>query len=116
MDLAGAAFHVFGALGRAFGRVLLWFVILLGVAGGGVEVISRVTTTGSVGIGTHIAAVIAGLVAGYAAALTVIVGEVVRVLIGVVQIVQKGLKGAETDAGSVLHDIEGVISGGAKKK
>ena len=112
MNLTSAAFHVFGAIGRTFGRILLWFVILLIIGGGAVEVVGRVN--GTPNIGTHIAAVVVGLLAGYAAALTIVVGEVVRVLIAVIQTVDRELKGAEGDAGKVLQSVEAAITGGRK--
>ncbi len=111
MNLESTAFHVFGALGRAFGRVVLWFFALLIVGFGGVELVSGVILQHPATLFVHIGAVVVGLVLGYAAGLTVLVREVVRALIGVIREIQTIAKDGETDIGKILSRIEGAISG-----
>jgi hypothetical protein len=110
MNLESTAFHVFGAFGRAIGRVILWFFILLVVGFGAVEGVTRVTGHPATTF-VHIGAVALGLVLGYAAALTVLVREVVSALVGVVREIRKIGQDGETDISKILSRIEGAIAG-----
>ena len=110
MNLESTAFHIFGALGRAIGRVLLWFFGLLIVGFGATQGV--VAATGhNVGLFSYIGGAVVGLVLGYAGALTVIVREVVTVLIDVFREVQKVAQCGETDIGKFAQTIEATITG-----
>ena len=111
MNLESTAFHVFGAFGRAIGRVILWFLALLIIGFGAVEAVARLVIGHPNTVLLNIGAVVVGLVLGYAAALTVLVREVVGALIGVVREVRKIGQDGETDISKILSRIEGAIAG-----
>jgi len=113
MPVASTAFHVIGVLGRAAGKVFLWFIGLLVVAGGAVEGIAAANHTTS--LFTHIAAAAVGLLAGYAAAITVILGEAIRFLIRTIQTIERELRGVEGEGGKILERVAQEVSGRAKK-
>lgn len=92
--------HIFGALRRAVGRILLWFLIGFVVVGAIVEGVSFAAAGGHFVLLGHIAAVALGLAFGYAAGLTVLVAEVIRFFI-------KGLQDLE-------RDVRGELSGGSR--
>ncbi len=104
MHTASTAFHLLGALRRAIGRVVLWFFLPLLLSVIAVEAIGYFVAghpaTYHPTLLTHIAAAVLGLALGYAAALTVLVGEVVRFFV-------EALKSAESD-------LKNEVSGGAK--
>ena len=110
MNLESTAFHVFGAFGRAIGRVILWFFILLVVGFGAVEGVTRVTGHDAT-IFVHIGAVVVGLILGYAAGLTVVVREVVQALVGVVREIRKIGADGETDVSKIVSRLEAAIAG-----
>jgi hypothetical protein len=111
MNLESTAFHIFGAFGRAIGRVILWFFILLIVGFGAVEGYVHFFVSHPATVFDHIGAAALGLVLGYAAALTVIVREVAGALIGVVREIRKIGTEGETDVGKIVSRLEGAISG-----
>jgi len=98
--------HVFGALRRAIGRVLLWFLIGFIIAGAIVEGVSFAADGGHFLLLGHISAVIAGLLLGYAAALTVLVIEVVRFFVRTLQDLEKDVRG-ELSGGTRV--VEGIV-------
>ncbi len=116
MATASTLVHLLGALRRAVGRVILWFFFVFIIAGVAVEVVayfaaghpslSQYAPT----VWTNVAAIGLGLAFAYAAALTVIVGEVIRFLIASVQTAEKEIR-AEVAApaklmGAVVQGIE----------
>lgn len=109
MLAAGTLFHLLGALRRAIGRVFIWFFLMLIVGGAVTEVVAYFAVGHPSLSGyhpavlTHIAAVVIGLVLGYAAALTVLVGEVVRFMVSSVKTAEKEIK-AEVSAPVKLVD------------
>lgn len=109
MKSASIAFHVLGALRRAIGRVILWFFVLLIVAAITVEIVGYIAAGQHIVTLTHVAAAIMGVILGYAAALTVLVGEVVRFFVKTLRDAEQELKG-EIGAGAKIVDtvIEGV--------
>jgi hypothetical protein len=115
-----AAGHIFRAVRRAIGKVLLWFVIGLGVGGGAVEgvgVFHNGLNSGvqSPNVLTNVAAVAFGLVLGYAAALTTAVSEAIRALIDAGKDVEQGAVNLEktvvNDAGKLASGGEGLLGG-----
>ncbi|MBA3824462.1 MAG: hypothetical protein H0X24_11280 [Ktedonobacterales bacterium] len=115
-----AAGHIFRAVRRAIGKVLLWFVIGLGVGGGAVEGVGVFNHGFSAGIQTptlltHIAAIAFGLVLAYAAALTTAVTEAIRALIEAGKDVEQGAvkleKTVTGDLGNVASGGEGILGG-----
>ncbi len=114
-----AAGHIFRAVRRAIGKVLLWFVIGLGVGGGAVEGVGAFgkgfTTIQAPTTLTHIAAIAFGLVLAYAAALTMAVSEAIRALIEAGKDVEQGAvkveKAVTGEVGSIASGGEGVLGG-----
>ena len=104
---AGVLGHIFKALGRAIGRVLLWFVIGFIISGLIVEGVAFFEN-GHVfppTLLTHIAAVVMGLAIGYAFGLTVLVVEVVRLLVETVQGLEKDVKGEMAAPAKVIESV-----------
>lgn len=106
---ASAAFHLLGALRRAIGKVFMWFFLMLIVGGGASEAVGYMVGGHHLHVLTHIAAAAVGLTLGYAAALTVLVGEVIRFLVGTARTAEKEVK-TELSAGGKLVNaiVEGV--------
>ena len=116
MNVASTAFHLLGALRRAIGRVLLFFVIFLIVGGAIMEVLLWVAA-GSPSLSSyhptavaHVASALLGVAFGYAAAMTVLVSEAIRFLIDAIQTVERDVKGELTGGAKILdavvHSIE----------
>lgn len=116
MVAAGTVFHLLGALRRAIGRVFLWFFLLLIVGAAGTEVaayfvLGHPASYTPAGL-THVVAVAIGLVLGYAAALTVLVGEVIHFMVASVHTAEREIK-AEVAApakiiGAIAQGVEGL--------
>ena len=113
-----AAGHILRAVGRAFGKVVLWFVIGAGVGGGAVEGTGFFTNNQHLSLLTHIAAGAFALVLGYAAALTTAVSEAIRALIDAGRDAEKSAANLEktvaSDAGKVTGGTEGILGGVVK--
>lgn len=116
MGVASTAFHLFGALRRAIGRVFLWFFVFVLVGVVAVELAAfQITNHEKPTLFTHIVAAIIGLLAGYAAALTVIVREAIRFLITTIQTVEKDVKGEIGQGEQILARVASEVSGRNKK-
>jgi hypothetical protein len=109
MNVASTAFHLLGALRRAIGRVFLYFFLFL-ILGGVIMEVLLWLASGSPSLGsyhpqalTHVAAALLGVAFGYAAAMTVLVGEAIRFLIATIQTVERDVKG-ELSGGSKILD------------
>lgn len=104
MQAAGTIFHLLGALRRAIGRVFLWFFLTGIVAAVVVEVVGFIAdpqkTNYHPSVLTDVTAAVIGLSLAYSAALTVLVGEVIRFIVGSAQKAEK--------------DVKADFSGGAK--
>ena len=92
--------HVFKALRRAIGRVLLWFLIGFVVGAAIVEGIGFAAAGGHFVLLGHIAAAVAGLALAYAASLTVLVIEVIGFFVKTLQ--------------DLEHDVRSEMSGGTR--
>jgi hypothetical protein len=106
-------FHFIGALRRAIGRVLIFGLLFLVV---GVALIEGVAYI----VGSrpyqptpfiHISAAIAGIILGYAAALTVVVSEVIRAFIEAIRDVENGVKAEVGDGVKILDRVLTFIEG-----
>ena len=64
MNVASTLFHMLGALRRAIGRVIIFFLLFFLVGAGIVEGGSFLLKLGFLGLGTNIAAVVIGLLLG----------------------------------------------------
>jgi hypothetical protein len=111
MNVASTAFHLLGALRRAIGRVLLFFLIFLIVGGAIMEVLLWIVA-GSPSLSnyhpaavTHVAAALLGVAFGYAAAMTVLVKEAIRFLIDAIQSVERDVKGELTGGSKILETV-----------
>src|SRR5262249_54391503 len=99
--------------GRVFLNFFIWLIIgflvmeVLLWAVGGRPALSNYQPS----LVIHVASVLLGLALGYAAALTVIVGEAIRLLITTVQDVEKGVEGEMAGAGHVLQAVEQAVRG-----
>lgn len=104
--------HLLGGLRRAIGRVVVWFLIFGLIGAGIVELVAFVETHNPPGLFTNITAAAIGVTVGYAAGLTVLVGEVIRFLIEAVKEAQKTVEG---DLGS-LGNIAGEVGKAIEKR
>lgn len=102
MQAASTMFHLLGALRRAIGRVLLWFFVTGIIAAAIVEGVGYVEAGQKFVILSHVAAIVIGVVLAYAAALTVLVGEVIRFVVGSAQKAERELKGEVSGAAKFL--------------
>jgi hypothetical protein len=108
----GVVGHLLRGLGHAIGRVILWFLIFGLIGAALVEVVAYVESTPhqAFGLLTNIAAAAVGIILGYAAGLTVVVAEVVRLLTEAIREAQKGVEGDLGNlgniAGGVVKEIE----------
>lgn len=104
MQPVSTVFHLMGALRRAIGRVFFWFFFTGIVAAAVVEIVGFVAdpqkSNYHPGILTNVAAIVIGVAFAYAAALTILVGEVIRFVIGSAQ--------------KAEQEVKSEISGGAK--
>lgn len=100
MQAASTMFHLLGALRRAIGRVIIWFFLTGIVAAAVVEGVGYFEAGQKFVTLSHIAAIAIGIVLAYAAALTVLVGEVIRFVVGSAQ--------------KAEHELKGEVSGAAK--
>jgi len=109
MFAAGTIFHLLGALRRAIGRVFLWFFLLLIVGGGATEIVAYIAAghpgTFAPSVLTHVTAAIIGLALGYAAALTVLVGEVIHFLVSSVRTAEHEIKAEVAAPGKLMGAI-----------
>ena len=111
MPGTSALFHLLGALSRAVGRVILFFILFLIIGAAVIEGLAYLVGRSSSGayspaLITHITAAITGIILGYAAAFTVIAVEAIRALIDGIRDVEKGVASGTTDGTKIL---EGVI-------
>ncbi|HEV2404627.1 MAG TPA: hypothetical protein VGR88_04205 [Ktedonobacterales bacterium] len=113
MVSASTAFHLLGALRRAIGKVFMWFFLLLIVGAGASEIVGYAVGGHHLHLLTHIAAAAVGLTLGYAAALTVLVGEVIKVLVGTVHSAEKEVK---TELGMGGKLVNSLVDGIEHKK
>ena len=104
---ASVTSHVFRALRQAIGRVFVWFLLAFVVTALIVEVVAFVaaghhyppTTL------THVAAIAMGIAFGYAAGLTVLVVEVVRLLVKSVQDLERDVRGEAFSGAKVIETV-----------
>jgi uncharacterized membrane protein len=109
MLAAGTVVHLLGALRRAIGRVILWFFLLLIVGGGVTELVAyfavgRPSPYAPTPL-AHITAAIIGLALGYAAALTVLVGEVIHFLVSSIRSAENEIKAEIGAPGKLIGAI-----------
>lgn len=121
-QIQGVGGHIFAALRRALGRVILTF---LGFGVGGAAIVegtSYLSTRQVFSTLPNVAAIVFGVVLAYAAALTVIVAEAIRALTEAIRdivndagnveksalgAVEKAAGGAEGAAGNLVKTVEG---------
>ena len=97
--------HRLGGLRRAIGRVLLWFLIFGIIGAGIVELVAFVETHHGPGLFTNITAAVIGIVVGYAAGLTVLVGEVIRFLVEAVNEARQTVEGDLGQVGGIVGEV-----------
>lgn len=104
--------HLFRAMRRAFGRVVLWFVVSAIVSALVVEGVAYFASGRHFPptLLTNIAAVALAVAIAYAAALTVLIGEIVRFMVSTVQDSERDLardlSGGKHVVDALLHTIE----------
>jgi hypothetical protein len=108
--IENAAGHLFAAVRREFGRIFLTFLGGLAVGAGAVEGTAVVVTHTFGETLAHVAAIIFGVVLGYAAALTVAIIETVRALINLLR--QTTAEAAKVEQAAVAEAAK--IGGGAE--
>ncbi len=112
MSATSTLFHLLGALRRAIGRVILFgllFLIIGIVIIEGLAFIIARPATGAYqpAVITHVTAAIAGIILGYAAALTVMASEAIHILIDAIRDVEKGVS---TEVGDGVKILDRVIA------
>jgi small-conductance mechanosensitive channel len=113
MGIEKAGFHLFGALFRNIGKVILSFIIFLIIGFIVMEAVGYfLTTPHQLTTLGHIVAVLFGLAIGYAAALTVIAREAIHALVAAVRTVEGDVQGEMSGAGKMLQAVEQAISKG----
>jgi hypothetical protein len=102
--------HLLAAVGRAFLKVVGFFLLFGVIGAGAVEgaAFGTSSTHAIPGTLTHIAAAVFGVVLGYAAGLTTAVIEAIR---GLIEAGKEGVKEAEKVEQTVTGDIGNVIKG-----
>lgn len=110
MSVTSTLFHLLGALRRAVGRVLVVFILFAVISAAIVEALAHFAL-GHNGPPEHIAAVIVGLVVGYAAALTVLVGEAIHLLVEAIQTVEKDVQSEVSGGVKILDQVIKTIEG-----
>jgi hypothetical protein len=107
--IESASGHILRAVGRAFGKVVSFFLLFGVIGAAAVEGTSYFVNSNVFGTGlTHIAAGAFGVVLGYAAGLTTAVVEAIRALL---EATKDAGKEAENVGKTVLGDAEKAGSG-----
>ncbi len=110
MSVTSTLFHLLGALRRAIGRVVLVFFLFLIISAAIVEALAYFTLHHN-NPPEHIAAAIIGVVVGYAAALTVLVGEAIHLLVEAIQTVEKDVQSEVSGGVKILDQVIKTIEG-----
>jgi hypothetical protein len=98
---AGIFFHLWGALRRAFLRIVVWFG-LTGLITAILAELAGIFSTGQLpGLPTHLAALALGLAVGYAAGMTVLAGEIITSLITIVRDIGRDLERGMGEGGKL---------------
>ncbi len=100
--------HLLAAVGRAFLKVVGFFLLFGAIGAGAVEGVAFGTTQHAPTTLTHIAAAVFAVVLGYAAGLTTAVVEAIR---GLIEAGKEGVKEAEKVEQTVTGDIGNVVKG-----
>lgn len=104
--------HLFGALRRAFGKIVTSFLGAFVVGAGAVEGIHFFANNQGVPTTlTNVAAAAFGVVLGYAAGLTTAVVEAIR---GILEAGRDAVKDAEGEISKVTQGAEGLVGGAIK--
>lgn len=111
MPAIGIAAHLLRALRHAIRRVVMWFALSAAITAVVVELTSIVATGGHLPTSlTHLAALTLALAVGYAAALIVLLGEMMRGLMDIVenteQAIHRERSGGTRLLGAVAHAME----------
>ena len=111
MPGTSALFHLLGALRRAAARVILFGILFLIIGVALIEGLAYIIARPSTGayqpaLITHITAAIAGVILGYAAALTVLASEAIRAIIDAIRDVEKDVS---ADASGGIKILDRVI-------
>jgi hypothetical protein len=106
-------FHLLGALRRAVGRVLIFGLLFLVIGAGLIEGLAYIIGSRPYQpvLITHITAAIAGVILGYAAALTVLAGEVIHAFIDAIRDVENGVKSEVGGGVKILDRVLALIEG-----
>jgi hypothetical protein len=106
-------FHLLGALRRAVGRVFIFGLLFLVIGAGLIEGLAYVVGTRPYqpALITHITAAIAGIILGYAAALTVLASEVIHAFIEAIRDVEKGVTSEVGGGVKILDRVISLIEG-----
>jgi hypothetical protein len=106
-------FHLLGALRRAIGRVFIFGLLFLVIGVGLIEGLAYVVGTRPYqpALITHLTAAIAGIILGYAAALTVLASEVIHAFIDAIRDVEKGVTSEVGGGVKILDRVLSFIEG-----
>jgi hypothetical protein len=106
-------FHLLGALRRAVGRVLIFGILFLIIGAGLIEGLAYIIGSRPYqpALITHITAAIAGVILGYAAALTVLASEAIHLFIDAIRDVENGVKSEVGGSVKILDRVIAFIEG-----
>ncbi len=110
MSVTSTLFHLLGALRRAIGRVIVVFLLFVIISAAIVEAIAHFALNQH-GVPVHVTAAIIGVVVGYAAALTVLVGEAIHLLVEAIQTVEKDVQSEVSGGVKILDQVIKTIEG-----
>jgi hypothetical protein len=116
-QVTSAAGHILRTLASAFFKIVLWFLGVGVIGAGAVEGVAYFGV-GKLSTLSLVAAIVLGVIVGYAAGLTVLVSEAVRALITASKEAEKGVaevaKGAEGEIGKALSGAGGIVGEAVK--
>jgi hypothetical protein len=106
-------FHLLGALRRAVGRVLIFGLLFLVIGVGLIEGLAYIVGSRPYqpALITHITAAIAGIILGYAAALTVLASEAIHLILDAIRDVEKGVTSEVGGGVKILDRVIAFIEG-----
>src|SRR5690349_14809479 len=111
MLAGGFMWHLFRALRRSLGRIMLWFLVTGLIAAVIVELVGIYESGGQLPTTlTHITAAVLGVAVGYAMSATMLIAEIIRDLFITIEDIEHDVRN-EFAAGSRL--VDDLIEGGS---
>lgn len=113
MLAGGFMWHLFRALQRSLGRIVLWFLVTGLIAAVVVELVGIYESDGQLPTAlTHITAAVLGVVVGYAVSATLLIAEIIRDLFLSVEEIGHDVRNEVVAGGKLVDDL---IEGGSSQ-